>query len=197
MRDPVGYQQGVELRLFAVVEGEEELAPVRPEALQRVRVPDREIPEIALGGVGDVGAALGVDRGDTAVAVGHKAPLGCLVPMQFPHSTRVEAHVHAGNGIGDLEVRLSDLTGPAAVLDAPRRVVERGPEQRKIADVGGGRGKGLWELPQSAEFCGPGSTALRGLPWVLTMPWGGSSGLPKLAAPARVAKTPMPTPRLR
>ena len=46
--------------------------------------------------------------------------------------------------------------------------------------------------PDSVGFCGPGSTALRGAPCVFTMPWGGSSGLPKLAALARVAKAPTP-----
>ena len=39
------------------------------------------------------------------------------------------------------EVGLGHLAAPAAVLDAPRREVERGPELGRAADVGGGRGE--------------------------------------------------------
>src|SRR5271168_4456395 len=62
---------------------------------------------------------------------------------------------------------------------------------RPPTSVAGGV-KAARNCPDSAGFCGPGSTALRGLPCVFTMPWGGSSGLPKLAALARVAKAPTP-----
>src|SRR5208282_1313941 len=41
--------------------------------------------------------------------------------------------------------------------------------------------------PVSTGFCGPGSTALRGLLCLFTMPCDGSSGLPKVAASAVVA----------
>src|SRR6202042_114642 len=45
MGDPVGYQQGVEFGLRAVVEGQNEFAPVRPESLQRVGISRREVPQ--------------------------------------------------------------------------------------------------------------------------------------------------------
>ena len=50
-------RQGVELGRGAVVEGQHELGPVGPEALQRVRQAGREVPEIASTDVGDGGAA--------------------------------------------------------------------------------------------------------------------------------------------
>jgi hypothetical protein len=56
---PVGYQQSVELRLRAVVEGQNEFGSVRPESLQRVGYPRREVPQITLFHVGDVGPAGG------------------------------------------------------------------------------------------------------------------------------------------
>ena len=104
MGDPVGHQQGVELRLFAIVERKDELGPVRLESLQGVRISGWEIPKIALLHIGDIGAALRVKNGDAAIAVAHEGPLGGLVPMQFPDPACGETHVHAGNGFGDLEV---------------------------------------------------------------------------------------------
>ena len=133
--------------MFAVVESEEELAPVRTQTLQGVGESDREVPEVALLHVRDEGAAFWVEHGDAAIAVAHEAPLGGLMPVQFPDPARIETHVHAGDGGGNLEVGLGDLSGPAAVLDAARRIVERGPELRKVSDISRGRGERPRELP--------------------------------------------------
>ena len=113
-----------------------------------MRESDREVPEIALLHVSDEGAAFWVERGDAAIAVAHEAPLGGLMPVQVPDAARIETHVHAGDGGGNLEVVLGDLSGPAAVLDAARRVVERSPELRKASHIGRGRGEGRSELPR-------------------------------------------------
>ena len=48
MRKPVRDQQGVVFGRFAIVETKEELAPIRPQSLQRMRQAGREIPNIAL-----------------------------------------------------------------------------------------------------------------------------------------------------
>jgi hypothetical protein len=37
--------------------------------------------EVALGHVGDIGAALGIEHGDAAIAVAHEGPLGGLAPV--------------------------------------------------------------------------------------------------------------------
>ena len=138
---PVGGRQGVELGRGAVVEGQHELGPVGPEALQRVRQAGREVPEIASTDVGDRGAAQRVQDRDPAMAVGHDRPLGLLVPVQLADAAGGEPHVDAGDLGRDREVGLGHLPAPAAVLDAPRGEVERGPEQGRAADVGGGRGE--------------------------------------------------------
>jgi hypothetical protein len=137
---------------------------------------------------------LRIQRGDAAIAVAHEAPLGGLVPMQLPHAAGGEAHVHARDGVRDLEIRLSDLTGPPAALDASRRVVERGPEQRKISDVGRGRDEGLWELPGERRVLRPRINRAARVSLGVSTPWDGSSGLPKLAPRARVARAPTPRP---
>src|ERR1700677_3823730 len=69
------------------------------------------------------------------------------MPMQLANASCVQTHVHPGDLFGDLEVRLGDLTGPAAVLDTPRRVVERSPELREVPYVCCGRGERLRKLP--------------------------------------------------
>jgi hypothetical protein len=113
------------------------------------------------------------------------------MPVQFPDAARIETHVHARDGGGNLEVGLGDLTGPAAVLDAPRRVVERGPEQGKVSHVGRGRRERLWKLPcwgmvLRSRIDGAARVALRVYDALRR------SGLPKLAALTRFAKAPMP-----
>jgi hypothetical protein len=47
-----------------------------------------------------------------------------------------QPHVDAGNGVRDRERVLRHLTRPAAVLNAPRCVVEGRPGQRHVADIG-------------------------------------------------------------
>ena len=63
---------------------------------------------------------------------------------------------------------------------------------RSPTSVAGGV-KACGNCPAMAGFCGPGSTAARGLPCVFTMPWGGSSGLPGVAALAALAMLAKPT----
>ena len=137
VRHPVGGRQCVELRRSTIVEGEHELAAVRTEPLQRMRQAGRKIPKIALSHIGNIRTTFHVEHGYAAVAVGHDRPLGLLVPMQFTDAAGGEPHVDAGNLAGDREVGLRDLASPAAVLDAPRREIKRGPELRHAANIRG------------------------------------------------------------
>lgn len=72
----------------------------------------------------NIGTAELVDRGDAARAISDVGPFGCLMPMQLADAPACEPHVNPSDFLGDLEVELRDLACPAAVLDAPRRVVE-------------------------------------------------------------------------
>src|SRR5262245_28174442 len=56
--------------------------------------------------------------------------------------------------------------------------------------AGGENASGSWDA--MAGFCGPGSVKLDGLPVVLILPCGGSSGLPNVAALAAAAVTMVP-----
>ncbi len=69
---------------------------------------------------GDIGAALYIEHGDAAGAVGHDRPFGSLVPMQLADAAGGKPHVDAGDFLRDGEIGGGDLPGPAAVLDAPR-----------------------------------------------------------------------------
>ena len=103
--EPVAQQERVVFVEIAVVEDQQEFAAVRTEALDRVRNAARKIPEIADADVVDEIAALRIDRGDAGSAVEHVGPFGRLVPMQFAHAAGIQAHVHAGDILGNASSR--------------------------------------------------------------------------------------------
>ncbi len=146
VREPLVEQQRVVFGRAAVVEAQDELGAVLADALQGVRQAGGEIPEPAFAHVLDIGAALGVDRRHAHRALADIGPFRRLVPVQLADAAAGQAHVDAGNLLGDLEIGLRDLPRPAAVLDAPRRIVEGGPEHRHVAHVGRGRREGVGKL---------------------------------------------------
>ncbi len=75
--------------------------------------------------------------------------------MQFADPAAREAHVYAGNRFGDGEIKLRDLARPAAVLDASRGVVKRGPEHRRIAHIRCRRRKRARKLLRESRVAGP------------------------------------------
>ncbi len=119
--EPVRQEERRELRGMAFVEAQEELAAVRREPLQRVRKAGREIPQVTLFHVRDIGAAGRVENGDAATAIDHVGPFGKLMPMHLADAARSQAHVDAGDGVRNREIRLRDLARPTAVLNAPWR----------------------------------------------------------------------------
>src|SRR5207253_1124255 len=99
MGEPVRYQQRVELAGIAIVEADHKFATVGPEALQRMRLASRKIPEVTLVNVGNKRPADGIENRDATTAVGHDRPLRGLVPMQFSDPASRQAHVDAGDGV--------------------------------------------------------------------------------------------------
>lgn len=124
-------EQRVVFRRVAVVEAEDELAAVLADTLQRVRQAGGEVPQASLVHVLDVGAAVLIDGGDAARALGDEGPFGKYVPVQLANAAARQAHIYASDLFGDLEISLRDLTRPSAILNAARCVVERGPEHRQ------------------------------------------------------------------
>ena len=163
VRHPIGEQQRVELGRLAVVEADDELAPIRAHALQRMGQPRREVPQAALLHVLDVGAALPVDRGDAAGAARHVGPFGIEVPVQLADAAAGEPHVDARDLLRDLEIVLRHLARPATILDAARRVVEGGPEHGQLADIGRGRREGAGKLARHSRVVGAG---IGGARWI-------------------------------
>ena len=94
-----------------------------------------KIPEVAFAHVGNIGPAFRIEDRHAAFAVRHDRPLGGLMPVQFPDAARGQPHVDARYLLGNRKVFHRDLTCPAAVLNALRRVVERRPVHGHAADV--------------------------------------------------------------
>ena len=113
MFEPIAQQEGIVFVEFAIVEHQQELAAGGIETLDRVRNDARKIPEIAEADVIDEILSLGIDRRDTGTAVQHVGPFGRLVPMQFANAARIQAHVHAGDTLGNAQFPNGDLAGPA------------------------------------------------------------------------------------
>jgi hypothetical protein len=191
MGKPIGHQQSVELARCAVIEADNKFATVRSEALQRMRITGRKIPDIALLDVGNIGAAQRIDHGHPAVAVSHVRPLGRLMPMQLADAAGRQSHIDAGDGCGNCEVRLGHLPRPAAVLNAALHGIEGRPDLRHAANVGWRRGKCRLQLIPDCGILRPGSVTLAGF-LALIAPSGGSSGLPK--EPAFAADTVIAAP---
>ena len=145
--EPVADQEGVVFVEVAVVEHQQELAAVRPEALDRMRNARREIPEIADAHVVDEVAPLRIDGGNARGAVEHVGPLRRLVPVQFAHAAGVEAHVHAGDGRRDAELAHGHLSRPPAGFQPHMRVGEREAQVRQRAVVGRRRDEQIGVLP--------------------------------------------------
>ena len=95
-----------------------------------------EIPEIADADIVDEIAPLRIDRGDSRRTVKHVGPFAGLVPMQLAHAAGVEAHVHAGDVLGNAKLTHRHLAGPAAELEPHVGIVERVAQVRKRAVVG-------------------------------------------------------------
>src|ERR1700686_5602940 len=104
MLEPSAQQKGIVFVEIAVVEHQQELATIGIESLDRMRHTRREIPEVADANVIDESVPLGIDGRDTGGPVEHVDPFGSLVPMQLADATSVQAHVHAGDVLGDTEL---------------------------------------------------------------------------------------------
>src|ERR1700692_2856785 len=115
-----------------------------------------EIPEIADADVIDEVVPLSVDGGDAGAAVKHVGPFALLVPMQFANAAGIQAHVHAGDVLGNAEFSHRDLTGPAAGFQ-PHMSVRKGEAQMgKRAEIGGGRNEQIGILPVTADVAWTG-----------------------------------------
>jgi len=134
--EPIADQEGVVFGKAAVVEYEQKLAAVGPQPLDRVRNSRREVPEVADADVIDEIAAVLVNAGDAGATIQHVGPLGGLVPVQLAHAAGVQAHVDAGNVLGDSELALRNLAGPAAAFQAHVGLRKRKLQVRYRAVIG-------------------------------------------------------------
>ena len=133
MAEPIGDAEGAEFREVAVVEHQNELAVVRTEALDRVAVAAREIPDVAGGEVEHFGMRLRVDRGDATAALEHIGPFrGVGVPVQFAQRTGRKLHQHAGELFGHRKFRDGRFFRPAALVVLDRLRTEREAERRQL-----------------------------------------------------------------
>ena len=122
--EPVAEQKRIVLVEVAIVEDQQEFAPVRAKPLDRMGNAAGKIPEIADADVVDEVAAVRVDRGDAGRSVKHVGPFGLLVPVKLADSAGVEAHVDARDRFRDGELPHGDLPRPPAARLPHMRVGE-------------------------------------------------------------------------
>jgi len=135
--EPVGQQEGLVLREVAVVEHQQELAPLM-KALDRVRDAGGEVPQVAQTDVVDEVAPVLVDGADACTAGEHVGLFGLLVPMQLSDTAGFETHIHAGELGGNRQLAHGHLPRPAAGQDAIARRCEGELEVGDGARIGFG-----------------------------------------------------------
>ena len=88
MRHPLREQERIVFRKHTLIEDQEELASVWPQALDRMRIAGREVPQIALAHVVDKDRPIRIQYCDGGTSIEHDGPLiGCM-PMQFAKAAR-------------------------------------------------------------------------------------------------------------
>ena len=97
--EQVGEEESVVFGLAAVIEGENELAAVLADPLQRMRQAGRKILKSALADIFDIGAPCRVDGRHPHRAVGDIGPLCRLMPMQLADAARLLMPVIATNAV--------------------------------------------------------------------------------------------------
>src|SRR5258708_19088881 len=117
-----------------------------------------EIPEIADADIVDEVVSVGIDGGDARAAVEHVSPFGGLVPMKLAKGAGIEAHVDAGDVLGNPELPHRDLAGPAAGLLPHMRVREREAQIRQRPVIGRGwvEHVGVLQIPEEVARTGIG-----------------------------------------
>src|SRR5262249_23309616 len=76
-------------------EHEKELAAVRPQSLDGVRVPGRKEPEVAVSDVTDEDRPIRIQDGHSRFAIKHEGPFVGGMPVQFAIASRSQTHGHA------------------------------------------------------------------------------------------------------
>jgi hypothetical protein len=118
---------------IAVVEHQHEQAVLAADALDRMAVPAREVPDVARAEIDDLGMALRIDGGDAALAADHVGPFRRVgVPVQFAHRAGSKRHQHAGELLRHRELHHRRLLGPAAVPRLRRDGAEPEAERRQL-----------------------------------------------------------------
>src|SRR6266478_9564619 len=118
MRHPFRNKECIILRKHTLIEDQEELASVWPQALDRMRIAGREIPQIAFAHVVYKDRPIRIQYRDTGISIEHDGPLISCVPMQFAKAASRQAHVDARYVGGGGQLALRHLMGPAAFLNS-------------------------------------------------------------------------------
>ena len=95
VRHPIGEQHRLVFREVAVVENQQKFGAVGIQTLNRMRNSGWEVPEIALGHVGNEALAVQINRGDAGISVKHQSPLSSGMPVQLANAAGRQPHVDA------------------------------------------------------------------------------------------------------
>src|SRR5438270_10985410 len=133
MRHPFRDKECIIFRKHTLIEDQEELASVWPQALDRMRKAGRKIPQIALAHVVDKDRPIRIQYRDPGIPIEHDGPLIGGMPMQFAKTASRQAHVDAGYFCGGWQFALRHLVGPAALLNSLVRQIVRVPDRADIS----------------------------------------------------------------
>jgi hypothetical protein len=133
MADPIGDAEGAEFGEVAVVEDQDEVTGLVAETLQHVAVAAREVPDVAGVEIVGLGEAAWIDDGGADAALENERPFGRGgVPVQFAHRAGLQPHRHAGDPLGDRQLRDGRLLAVAVADDLALRLLQRELECRQI-----------------------------------------------------------------
>jgi hypothetical protein len=133
MTQPIGDAEGAEFREIAVVEDEDKVAGLVAQALDRMAVAARKIPDVARIEIVGLRVALRIGHGGAAAPFDDKGPFGRGgVPVQLAHYARLEPHRDAGDSLRDRQLQDGRLFAEAAIHHLARRFFQREFERRQV-----------------------------------------------------------------
>src|SRR5205823_12856884 len=95
MRHPLREKECIIFRKHALIKGQQELASIWRQSLDRMRISGWEVPEIAFAHIVDKDRPIRIQYRDTGISIEHDGPLIRCVPMQFAKAANRQAHVDA------------------------------------------------------------------------------------------------------
>src|ERR1700722_13111722 len=114
--DPISDAERTEFREVSIVEAEQKMGFTGAQALQQMAVAAREIPGVAGSELIDGGLPVGHHNSSADPPFNHVGPFGGKrMPVKLPNGSWFEAHRHAGDALGNRELRNGGFVSGASL----------------------------------------------------------------------------------